>query len=108
MHQEALSQPLKSRRSNRGRLRKLAARKIWLPRSTYAALPFLYIFLGCYAMAAALFLRHWSWIVPYLVLVGVGCVHAGAYILTLRWRRRGNAEYPGKPADFRGETNLRE
>ena len=77
-------------------------RKIWLPRSAYAALPYLYVFLGAYAMAAALFLSHWSWIVPYLVLLGIGCVHTGAILLSLRWKnRRGDSVYQPKPPQQR-------
>ena len=70
------------------RLRKLLFRKIWLPGSAYASLPGLYIFLGIYAIAAALYLQHWSWIVPYLLLLGIGCVHAGIVVLSMRFGRR--------------------
>ena len=88
MQQEALPRQSSAADDVSGRLRRFAARKVWLPRSAYTALPYLYIFLGIYAMTAALFLRHWSWIVPYLVLIGVGCVHGGAYVLSLRFRRQ--------------------
>jgi len=84
----------------RSRFRDIAFRKIWIPRSAYAVLPYLYIFLGIYAMTAALFLRHWSWIVPYLVLIGVGCAHGGAYVLSLRYRHR--------RTDTGDDANLRE
>ena len=102
MHQDALSgRPPKTDRSaaSHGQLlRRLLLRKIWLPRSAYAALPYLYIFLGLYSMLAALYLGHWSWIIPYLVLIGVGCVHAGAIVLSMRWRQRSrrNSGGPGK------------
>ena len=105
MQQETLSRQDTANGRDSGRLRNLATRKIWLPRSAYAALPYLYIFLGIYAMTAALFLRNWSWIVPYLVLIGVGCVHAGAYVLSLRFRHRRKAEPRNDPAS---ETSSRD
>ena len=61
-------------------------RKIWLPRTIYTALPFVYIGLGLYAMTSALFMTHWSWIVPYFMIIGVVCLHAGLLIATMRWR----------------------
>lgn len=88
MHQDAISGQSQAAPRFLTRLRSILLRKIWLPRSTYTALPYLYILLGLYAIVAALYLRHWSWIVPYLVMVGIGCVHAGAAVLSLRWRHR--------------------
>ena len=65
-------------------------RKIWLPKIVYAALPLLYIGLGIYAIGAALFLSHWSWIVPYFLILGIICLHAGMIVAALRWRNRKN------------------
>ncbi len=70
------------------RLRRALTRRIWLPASVYAALPYIYILLGCYAIAGALFLQHWSWIVPYLMLTGICAFQAGVAIWTLRRRHR--------------------
>ena len=64
--------------------------KIWLPKSIYAALPLIYIGLGIYAIVAALFLSHWSWIVPYFLILGFICLHAGLLVATMRWRNRRN------------------
>lgn len=61
-------------------------RKIWLPKLVYSLLPWLYLLLSVAAAVSALFLEHWSWIVPYMLLLGIGCLHAAVLILTLRWR----------------------
>jgi len=86
MYQQAIQNRPAARPDTGTRLRRVLFRKIWLPRSVYATLPCLYIFLGAYAIAAALFLSHWSWIVPYLLLVGMGCLHAGVTVLSARMR----------------------
>ena len=75
-------------RRPQSRIQRILLKKIWLPRSIYATLPFLYLALGAYALTVALFLSHWSWLMPYLVLIGVGCVQFGTYVLGLRWRGR--------------------
>jgi hypothetical protein len=79
---------INSRASNK--LWQALNRKIWLPKGVYTALPFLYIGLGIYAVGAALFLRHWSWIVPYFLILGIVCLHAGMLVATMRWRNRRN------------------
>lgn len=71
-----------------GKLRLLLLRRIWLPKSLYTLLPFLYIGLGVYALAAALTLNHWTWIVPYILIFGIVFLHAGALIAAMRWRNR--------------------
>jgi len=63
-------------------------RKIWLPNSIYSCLPYLYLGFGTYAIGAALFMTHWSWIVPYFMIMGIGCLHTGMVIATLRWKHR--------------------
>lgn len=87
MYQQAIQSKPVSASTFGTRLRALLLRKIWLPRSVYAALPGLYIFLGVYAIAAALYLHHWSWIVPYLALLGICCLHVGAALVSMRLRR---------------------
>jgi hypothetical protein len=76
------------------RLRNLLLRKIWLPRSLYAAVPYLYIALGGYAIAGALYREHWSWIVPYLLLTGLICMQAGTAVLRMRGRGRRSLHAP--------------
>ena len=70
------------------KLRGLLLRKLWLPRILYEALPYLYISLGIAALASALYAPGWTWILPYLVLIGLACLHAGLAIVTLRYRFR--------------------
>ena len=70
------------------RIRRLLFRKLWLPRVVYEALPYLYIGLGAVALASALFSPDWTWVVPYVVLLGLICLHAGLAIAALRYRFR--------------------
>jgi hypothetical protein len=70
-------------------------RKIWLPDKLYSALPYLYLGLGACGIGAALFMDHWSWIVPYFMIVGIGCLHTGMVIATLRWKHRRTSPHKG-------------
>jgi hypothetical protein len=63
-------------------------RKLWLPRVLYEALPYLYILFGIGALGAALYSPDWTWIIPYVALIGLGCLHAGLAIVALRYRFR--------------------
>ncbi len=74
------------------RLSKQLLRKIWLPRGIYTALPYTYITLGGYAIFAGLYLTGWNWVVPYLILLGLICLHAGITVFALRRR---NKNQPG-------------
>ena len=75
---------------------KILQRRIWLPKTLYVLLPYLYLGVGIYALGAALLLSHWSWIVPYFLLVGLICLHAGLIIAAMRWRHR-QGRLKGKP-----------
>lgn len=77
-----------------GRLRRILLRKLWLPRIVYEALPYFYVVLGLAALASALYAPGWAWILPYLVLLGLACLHAGLGIVTLRYRFRRRQEGP--------------
>ena len=70
------------------KLRGVLFRKLWLPRAVYEILPYFYVFSGLAALFSALYLPGWTWILPYLVLLGAVCLHAGLAVLTLRWRFR--------------------
>ncbi|MDJ0929318.1 MAG: hypothetical protein QNJ73_16895 [Gammaproteobacteria bacterium] len=70
------------------KLRGLLFRKLWLPKIIYEGLPYVYIGIGIVALASALYAPGWTWILPYLALVGVACLHAGLAIVTLRYRFR--------------------
>jgi hypothetical protein len=71
---------------NLNRVRQIMLRKIWLPKALYSALPAIYICLGIYATYTALFLLHWSWVVPYFLILACICLHAGVFTATLRIR----------------------
>ena len=81
------------------KLRVLLLRKIWLPKSLYTVLPLLYIGLGLYAIVAALLLGQWSWVIPYMLILGIVLLPAGAIIMAMRWRNRNGS--PGPPGTQR-------
>lgn len=64
----------------------LAAKKIWLPKLLYDALPWFYVVSGIAAFAATLYISEWFWVLPHYLLFSVGCVHLG--LLIYRRRRR--------------------
>jgi hypothetical protein len=80
----------------RHRLRRHLLRKIWLPRGVYTALPYAYIALGAYAIFAALFLTGWNWVVPYLLLLGLICLHAGITVFAMRRRAKNQSGQAGQ------------
>jgi hypothetical protein len=65
---------------------RLVARKIWLPKLLYDALPWFYVGAGLAAFAATLYISEWFWVLPHYLLFSVGCVHLG--LLVYRRRRR--------------------
>ncbi|MDP6436476.1 MAG: hypothetical protein QF790_00430 [Gammaproteobacteria bacterium] len=77
-----------------GKPRSPLFRKVWLPKSLYTALPFLYIGLGLYATGSALLLGHWSWIAPYIIIFGIILLHGGTIIMAKRWRNRNSLSGP--------------
>lgn len=84
------------------RLRALLLKKLWLPRGVYEAIPYLYLLTGALALLSAIYSETWAWILPYVVLLGLVCLHAGIAILTLRYRFRrlpAAAAKRGPPAD---------
>lgn len=70
------------------RIRHALFRKLWLPKAVYEGLPYCYVIGGIGALLSALYLPGWTWILPYLVLLGAVSLHAGLAVLTLRWRFR--------------------
>lgn len=70
------------------RLRRPFLRRIWLPRYVYEAIPWLYLGAGSASLIGALYLPGWTWTLPYLLLFGLACLHAGAAIANLRRRYR--------------------
>ena len=71
-----------------GLLRRVLLRKLWLPRFVYEALPYLYVVLGLAALASAIYAPGMTWILPYLLLIGLGCLHGGLALVALRYRLR--------------------
>lgn len=69
----------------------LLARRVWLPRWLYEALPLLYLALGGAALAAAVIVEDPAWVVPLALVLAVGTTHLGLWIATLRYRRRRRA-----------------
>jgi hypothetical protein len=66
----------------------LLLQKLWLPRIIYELLPFLYLVLGIAALASAMHMRDWTWILPYAILLGLICLHVCLALVTLRYRYR--------------------
>ena len=88
---KALHVPAPRRDGNRlTRIRGILLRRLWLPRLFYEALPYLYLVCGLIALVSALYTPDWTWILPWAILVGLICLHAGMAIVALRYRvRRG-------------------
>jgi len=77
-------------------LRRILLRKLWLPKALYEALPYIYILAGSAALVAALYLPGWTWILPYIILLGLVCLHIGLGLVTLRFRFRRSQAGPDK------------
>lgn len=75
----------------------LLLRRLWLPRAVYEALPYLYMLLGLGALAAALYSPDWTWILPYVALLGLACLHAGLGLVAMRYRFRRRQAPPDPP-----------
>lgn len=76
------------RRTKATRIRELLTRRVWLPSIVYEALPYLYMVCGIVALGAAVFARDWTWILPWAILIGLICLHAGLALAALRYRVR--------------------
>ena len=66
--------------------------KLWLPRIIYEALPYLYLLMGLSALACALYMPGWGWILPYAMLFGLVCLHISIALIALRYNFRRNAK----------------
>ena len=98
MHTPSTSTPAPVKRESLlTRIIGLLARKLWLPRALYEALPYLYVAGGFAALLSALYLPGWTWILPYLFLLGAVTLHAGLAVLALRWRFRRGQTSPSRP-----------
>lgn len=98
MHSPSLIQRAAARRPGpAGGLRGILLRKLWLPRAVYEVMPYVYVCLGLLALASAIYLPGWTWVLPYLLLIGLACLHAGLALIALRYRFRRRS----RPADPR-------
>jgi len=70
------------------RIKQIMLQRVWLPKSIYSAVPFFYIGLGSYATYAALFMKQWTWVIPYFLIMACGCLHAGILTASLRLRAK--------------------
>ena len=70
----------------------LLARKIWLPKILYAALPYFYLLAGIGAIVATIYIGHWTWILPYYLIFSAACLHMGILIYRRRKSYRRNIE----------------
>ena len=75
--------PEKSRKRKR-----VVARKIWLPKLLYDALPYFYLVSGVAAFLATLYISEWFWVLPHYVLFSAACLHLGVFVYRRRHRRR--------------------
>jgi|GEM_PF-2211218 len=79
------------------KLRAIAARKIWLPRTIYTLIPFFYLLSGFAALLSALYIPGWSWFIPYALLTAGVSVHVAALIGIARYRDSAQRKYPRHP-----------
>lgn len=87
---ETVQQPDGSATDGRARsiLRRILHRRLWLPRTLYAAIPWIYLGAGAGSLLGGLFLPETAWIVPYLILLGLVLSHAAASVASMRHRFR--------------------
>lgn len=65
----------------------VVAKKIWLPKVLYDALPYFYLFSGIAAFFATLYISAWFWVLPHYLLFSAACVHLGIIVFRRRHRR---------------------
>ena len=69
----------------------IVARKIWLPKLLYDALPYFYLVSGIAAFLTTLYISEWFWVLPHYLLFSAACVHLGIYVYRRRHRPRDDA-----------------
>ena len=62
------------------------AKKIWLPKILYDAIPYFYLVCGICAFLATLYISEWFWLLPHYLLFSFACVHIGIMIYRRRSR----------------------
>jgi len=66
----------------------LAAKKIWLPKLLYDALPYFYLTSGLAAFFATMYISEWFWILPHYLLFSAVCTHLGITVYRRRQSRK--------------------
>jgi len=66
---------------------RVIARKIWLPKLLYDALPYFYIASGTAAFLATLYINEWFWVLPHYLLFSAACLHLGIIVYRRRHRK---------------------
>jgi len=66
----------------------VVARKIWLPKLLYDALPYFYLASGIAAFLATLYINEWFWVLPHYLLFSAACLHLGFFVYRRRHRSR--------------------
>ena len=69
--------------------------KLWLPRLVYESIPYLYLAIGLVALISAIRIPGETWILPYLALLALVCLHVGLAIITLRYKYRQASKQKG-------------
>ncbi|MBT8090206.1 MAG: hypothetical protein KJO01_08360 [Gammaproteobacteria bacterium] len=62
------------------------ARKIWLPKLLYDALPYFYLASGLAAFFATLYITEWFWVLPHYLLFSIVCIHLAVIVYRRRHR----------------------
>lgn len=63
---------------------KFMARKVWLPKLAYNAIPFFYLIAGVAALLTTFYISGWAWVLPHYLLFAAACLHMGVLV----YRRR--------------------
>jgi hypothetical protein len=80
---------------------KSVARKIWLPKMLYDALPYFYLISGIAAFLATLYISAWFWVLPHYLIFSAACIHLGIVVYR---RRRPKPDDSAAPGGVQGMT----
>ena len=64
------------------------ARRIWLPKAIYVALPYFYILAGVCALLTTIYISGWAWLLPHYLIFAIACLHLGLVVYRRRNRRK--------------------
>lgn len=70
------------------------ARKVWLPKVFYDAVPYFYLGTGAVAFFTTLYISEWFWVLPHYLLFSLACFHFGVFVLRRRYRASRIADEP--------------